>query len=89
MNPVRAQLVTPRTAGETPLPAWLTPEWVLGQFGVRQQQAQARYRQFVAEGRDGPRPWDQITGQIYLGSEAWVQIRLVDIVPTSDTLRDG
>jgi transcriptional regulator with PAS, ATPase and Fis domain len=26
----------------------------------------------VAEGRGGPRPWDQLTGQIYLGSEAFV-----------------
>lgn len=27
---------------------------------------------FVAEGRRGPRPWEQLTGQIYLGSEQFV-----------------
>ena len=34
--------------------------------------AQERYRSFVAEGRGGPRPWDQLTGQIYLGSEDFI-----------------
>lgn len=82
LNPVRAQLVThPRlwgwssyraTAGETTAPRWLTIDWVLGQFGQRVGLAQEKYRVFVAEGRGGPRPWDQLTGQIYLGSEAFV-----------------
>lgn len=31
-----------------------------------------RYRQFVADGRAGPRPWEQLKGQIYLGSEAFI-----------------
>ena len=26
----------------------------------------------VAEGRDGPRPWDQLQGQVYLGSEDFI-----------------
>lgn len=82
LNPVRAQAVAhPRqwawssyraTAGEQPSPAWLTVDWVLGQFGARARAAQARYRAFVAEGIDGPRPWAQLTGQIYLGSAAFI-----------------
>jgi hypothetical protein len=82
LNPVRAKRVThPRqwawssyraTAGEAPCPSYLTVDWVLGQFGARLKTAQARYRAFVAEGRGGPRPWDQLQGQIYLGSEAFV-----------------
>lgn len=82
LNPVRAKRVThPRqwawssyraTAGETRAPAWLTTDWILDQFGARVGPAQARYRAFVAEGRGGARPWDQLTGQIYLGSEAFV-----------------
>ena len=82
LNPVRAQLVThPRqwrwssyraTVGETKAPAWLSIEWVLGQFGSRVGAAQEAYRIFVAEGRGGPRPWEQLTGQVYLGSEAFV-----------------
>ena len=82
LNPVRATMVThPRlwgwssyrdTVGERTAPNWLTTDWILGQFGTRQREAQRRYREFVAEGRDGPRPWDQLTGQIYLGSEAFI-----------------
>src|SRR5687767_2144330 len=82
LNPVRANLVPhPRQwpwssyramAGETRAPSWLTTEWVLSQFGHRVGLAQEKYRGFVAEGRGGPRPWEQLTGQIYLGSEEFV-----------------
>ncbi|MDH4155405.1 MAG: transposase [Nitrospira sp.] len=82
LNPVRAKLVThPRrwgwssyraTVGEAPSPPWLPLEWVLGQFGQRVGSAQAQYRAFVAEGRDGPRPWELLTGQLYLGSEEFI-----------------
>ena len=81
LNPVRAG-VTSRvggwawnsyraTAGLAPRPAFLTVEWVLGQLGSRRAQAQARYRAFVREGL-GREPWQQLTGQIYLGSEAFI-----------------
>jgi REP element-mobilizing transposase RayT len=82
LNPVRAKAVShPRqwawssyraTVGETSAPAWLTIDWILGQFGQRVGPAREKYRAFVAEGRGGPRPWDQLTGQIYLGSEEFV-----------------
>ena len=82
LNPVRANMVThPRqwawssyraTVGETTAPAWLTTEWVLGQFGQRVGLAQEKYRAFVADGHGGGRPWDQVTGQIYLGGEDFV-----------------
>ena len=83
LNPVRAKMVThPRlwawssyraTVGETQGPAWLTTDWVLEQFGSRVGLAQKKYRSFVAEGRGGDSPWEQVTGQIYLGSEAFVE----------------
>lgn len=82
LNPVRAKLVPhPRqwawssyraTVGESKASAWLTTDWILGQFGQRVGPAQEKYRTFVAEGRGGPSPWDQLTGQIYLGSEEFV-----------------
>lgn len=82
LNPVRAKVVShPRlwgwssyrdTVGARPAPTWLTTDWILEQFGSRQQEAQVRYREFVADGRDGPRPWDQLKGQIYLGSETFI-----------------
>ncbi len=82
LNPVRAKIVShPRlwvwssyraTVGATKAPGWLTRDWILSQFGQRGGPAQARYRTFVAEGRGGPAPWEQLTGQIYLGSEKFV-----------------
>lgn len=83
LNPVRAKMVThPRLwvwssyramVSETQAPAWLTTDWILGQFGQRAGAAQEKYRAFVAEGRGGASPWEQVTGQIYLGSEAFVE----------------
>ena len=82
LNPVRAQMVPhPRlwawssyraTVGEAASPPWLTLDWILGQFGQRVGPAQEQYRAFVAEGRKSPRPWEQLRGQIYLGSEAFI-----------------
>jgi hypothetical protein len=81
-NPLRAKLVAhPRqwswssyraTAGETSSPAWLATDWVFSQFGQRVRSAQEKYRAFVAEGRGGTRPWEQLRGQVYLGSEEFV-----------------
>lgn len=59
--------------GELPAPAWLTVDWVLGQFGQRQRAAQAKYRDFVRDGIGGPKPWEEVRGQIYLGSEEFVE----------------
>mgnify|MGYP000901340687 CR=1 FL=1 len=82
LNPVRAQAVShPRhwawssyraTAGEGPGLGWLTTDWILAHFGRTMRAAQAYYRQFVAAGREGPQPWSQVKGQIYLGSEAFI-----------------
>lgn len=99
LNPVRAKMVThPRlwtwssyrgTAGETAGPVWLTMDWVWGQFASRLREAQLRYRQFVAEGRGGPRPWDHVQGQIYLGSEAFIEQhqpnRVIQEIPRRQT----
>jgi REP element-mobilizing transposase RayT len=84
LNPVRAEVVKEpaayrwssyrATAGLAAVPAWLTVDWVLEQFGQRRGAAQAKYRQFVAEGIQEPtQPWEQIMGQVYLGSEAFVR----------------
>ena len=99
LNPVRARLVThPRlwtwssyrgTAGEIAAPVWLTTDWVLGQFGARTREAQRRYCEFVAEGRGGARPWAQLQGQIYLGSDEFIAQhqpdRVIREIPRSQT----
>ena len=82
LNPVRAKAVTRpgewawssyrATAGEVAAPAWLSVEWVLAHYGQREKAAQAKYRAFVWEGIGGDRPWEQVQGQIYLGSEDFV-----------------
>lgn len=82
LNPVRARLVAhPRawrwssyraTSGEGPRDPWLTTEGILGQLATRRARAQAVYRQFVQEGMMQKRsPWADLTGQIYLGSDAF------------------
>lgn len=84
LNPVRAGLVTDpgawpwssyqATAGGEPLDSWLTVDWVLEHFARTRRQAQAAYRQFVTEGMtDHARPWSQLRGQIYLGSDGFVE----------------
>ena len=52
-------------------------------------QRQVRYRAFVVEGRSGASPWEQLTGQIYLGSERFVAQyqpdRLIREIPRRQT----
>jgi putative transposase len=60
------------TAGLVSAPEFLATNWVLGQFGKNPAQAQKRYREFVREGLES-RSWEQLKGQIYLGSEAFIE----------------
>lgn len=90
LNPVRAGIVKhPKewswssyraTAGEERIPEGLTVDWLLGQWGRQRGRAQSAYRQFVREGiHRQERPWSDLKGQVYLGSEGFlknVQARL-------------
>jgi putative transposase len=60
------------TAGLAPVPEFLSPDWVLGQFGKSRTKAQKQYRGFVREGLES-RPWEELKGQIYLGSEQFIE----------------
>ncbi len=82
LNPLRAKAVHhPRewrwssyraTSGEGAAEAWLCSDWILGQFARRRSQAQQAYRQFVQDGiRQKTAPWADLSGQIYLGDEAF------------------
>jgi len=56
------------TAGlEKPL-AFLSVDWVLARFGTRRRQAEVKYREFVRQGVDLPSPWNEVRGQLILGS---------------------
>jgi len=60
------------TAGLSAAPELLTTDWLLGQFGGSRATAQQRYREFVKEGLEN-RPWDNLKGQIYLGSDKFIE----------------
>jgi REP element-mobilizing transposase RayT len=82
LNPVRARMVRAAkdwpwssyraTAGLGAGPGWLQTDWILSAFARRKGRAMQRYRAFVAEGKDQPSPWGQLTNQVFLGSEHFV-----------------
>jgi putative transposase len=55
-----------------PVPEFLTVGWILSQFGKSRSAALSSYRVFVREGLES-RPWGKLTGQIYLGSESFIE----------------
>jgi REP element-mobilizing transposase RayT len=84
LNPVRAG-ITARpedyrwssylpTLGTVARPPFLATEWLLGNFSTSHAESCRRYRQFVKEGMNIiESPWEKLTGQILLGTEAFVQ----------------
>ena len=84
LNPVRARMVRRPESyswsshgaviGEAAAPEWLAVDDVLAQFGPERDIARARYRHFVdaAIGVEKT-PWTDLVGQIYLGSDSWVE----------------
>ncbi len=83
LNPVRAQMVSGvgewpwssylATAGKMACPDWLAAEKVLGSFSSSDRtQARRAYIRFVAEGLARPSPWEDLKGQIFLGSESFI-----------------
>ncbi|MEQ1880504.1 MAG: transposase [Burkholderiales bacterium] len=80
LNPVRARMVGSvsdwhwssylSTLGRVESPPWLAAHEVLALFGTSAQ-ARRAYERFVAEGVQQPSPWDNLKGQIYLGSEVF------------------
>jgi len=60
------------TAGFASVPEFLRTDWILEQFGKTRLRAQQQYREFVRGGM-ASRPWDDLKGQIYLGSEAFIE----------------
>ena len=83
LNPVRAGMVKHvrqwkwssyhAMVGTALCPAWLHTDWVLSQFGASRARQNARYIEFVQEGVRGPRVWDHLRGQVFLGSDAFVE----------------
>jgi len=82
LNPVRAGIVTQAgdwswssycaMVGASSRPGWLQTDWVLGQFGNTRDQAVTAYMDFVRTGVEQPSTWESLRGQVYLGSEVFV-----------------
>ncbi len=84
-NPVRAKLCEKpadwpwssyrATAGLAKAPAWLHLDWTQGVFNRRSRaQARREYQRYCTARRgEEYRPWEGLTGQIYLGDEAFVR----------------
>ena len=83
LNPVRARMVGDASAwpwssygamtGAQPAAPWLETDWLLQQFGRSRNHAVARYVDFVRAGVGLPSIWHSLQGQIYLGSEPFVE----------------
>jgi putative transposase len=83
LNPVRAGMVAApgdwpwsswsAMVGSEAIPDWLETSWILGQFPGTPAQARQGYIAFVREGVGLPSLWQELSGQIYLGSEAFIR----------------
>ncbi len=82
LNPARAGMVKGAgdwrwssylaMVGETPPPDWLQTDWILGQFGAERRMAVAHYIDFVRAGVGLPSVWESLRGQVYLGSDGFI-----------------
>ena len=83
LNPVRAKMVkTPERypwssyramVGLAPVPRALATEWMLDQFARTRATARRHYAKFVHDGIGVPGPWEEVKGQVLLGSEAFIE----------------
>ena len=83
LNPVRARMVKEAgqwpwssyaaMVGAAPAAPWLETDWILGQFGQSRAEAVRSYVDFVRSGAGAPSLWEQLRGQMYLGSDAFLQ----------------
>jgi putative transposase len=97
LNPVRAHMVPIvtqwpwssyyATAGSLPCPAWLDDDWLLSQFAGNKWQARLAYASFVDAGLGLSTIWEGLQGQIYLGSDAFIQ-RMKDTLTDDNTLHE-
>ena len=83
LNPVRAGMVKHvrqwkwsayhATIDRDARPDWLHVDWLLSQFGHQRARQIERYVEFVQQGVRGPDVWQHLKGQIFLGSDEFVE----------------
>uniref|UniRef100_UPI00404868E5 REP-associated tyrosine transposase n=1 Tax=Rheinheimera sp. TaxID=1869214 RepID=UPI00404868E5 len=97
LNPVRARMVsTPddwrwsswhSVMGNTPSPDWLATDTLLGMFAKQRKTARKKYADFVQQG-NGITLWENLTNQVFLGSDAFVQTHLTQMKEQVKDLSD-
>ena len=85
LNPIRAHMVDNLSEwpwsswrfvmGETEAPAWLAIDTMLLQFSKYKAIARRKFAQFVEQGK-GVNPWRNISNQVFLGSDDFVNEHL-------------
>ena len=83
LNPLRARIVKDVAAWPwssyaamtctQAAPEWLQTDWILGQFAEQRSRAINLYVDFVRAGVGLPSVWDQLSGQVFLGSEKFIK----------------
>lgn len=83
LNPVRARMVKDTVdwqwssyaamLGTQPAPEWLQTDWILGQFSLERHRAINLYIDFVRAGIGLPSVWEQLSGQVFLGSDKFLK----------------
>jgi len=69
-------------------PSWLETDWVLQQFGTTRRRAVAAYVDFVRAGVGLPSVWAGLRGQVFLGSDAFVERMTQQFDSHDPALRD-
>jgi len=97
LNPVRAGMVSSpsewlwssyrTTAGEAPPLDYLTTGWLLSIFGSPRSQAQKTYVEYVNSGCTESSPWDDLKGQVFLGSDQFFE-RMLEHLDEPDRLSE-
>jgi putative transposase len=97
LNPVRAGMVKDvakwpwssyaAMVGAQPAPLWLETDWLLAQFGQRRSSAVAKYVDFVRAGVGLPPIWESLRGQVFMGSDGFVQ-RMQKLIDSGPPLRE-
>jgi REP element-mobilizing transposase RayT len=83
LNPVRAGIVSQpeewpwsnycAIIGKVKKPEFLIIDWILSQFSLDKKKAIEEYKQFVISGYNAEFPYNELVGQIILGSEGFLK----------------
>ncbi len=97
LNPVRAKLVElpeqwpwgsyQATAGLAAVPDFIIVDWILGMFGTNRQSAQKHYQKFVGAGLSKDEPFEELEGQVVLGSKEFVD-KVKEIIKDKESIQE-